>query len=557
MFDDGEIPLPLSPQPIEERSSENPAYPVDYEDGFIFDGNTTSGVRVNHNTAFTYAAVWRAIDMISRDVAKLPLITYERVGNGKQPARQHPAYMLLKRRPNDEQSAFTFKQAMQRDVLARGNAYSFIRRGANDRPDRLWRLDPLSTYPVRENGVLWYITTRNTYVTDYGGNQTGELAWIPARNILHLRGMGNGLEGMDVIAYARDSLGLGMAAQRYGSRFFNNDAQPGMTLEVPGRLSEKARNNLRNSWSKMHKGLDSAHNPAILEEGIKVSTLGMDNENAQFLETRQFEIREVANWFGLPPHKLGDPSRTAFASLEQENQSYLDQSLDPWLVNWESECWEKLLAGPEQSSESITISFTRQALVRADMGTRGEYYTKALTNGWLNKDEVRNLEDRNPIPDGDGEVFTEPLNLTPVGSRSETEDTRAVGEPSSELPPSTVPVHSLRRLVSDTAERMTKRIGVQAKRAAKRPDSFIAWIDEKMQDHRDVIRSAFEPIVSVAMGDSDDLSEVVDHILSEMRGRLLEASECPQSELVERVAIACDDAETQLPPDTADMIVGV
>lgn len=408
--------------PAEGRASlENPSTPLSNPDEWLYEAlgarKSASGVRVNRETALTYAAVWRGTNLISRDVGKLPLVIYKRQGEGKARAPEHAAYNLLRRKPNQYMTAFVFRQTLQAHVLLRGNGYAYIFRRGDGTPLELLPLNPDSTYPVRENGVLMYITEISLTVQGQtGGAPVVQLRKLPAADVLHIKGLSfDGLIGYDVITKARESLGLGIAMEEFGSRFFRNNAKPSVVIEHPGKLTDQAAKKLREQWNSIHSGLENAHKTAVLEEGMKLKEFSIAARNAQLIESRQFQIREVANWFGVPPHKLGDTTRTAFASLEQENQSYLDDALDPWLVNWEEECWDKLLTEEEKAGDTHVIEFMRHALVRANLADRGIFYSAALSAGWISRDEVRARENLNPIPDGQGQVFLFPLNMAPNG----------------------------------------------------------------------------------------------------------------------------------------------
>ena len=237
-------------------------------------------------------------------------------------------------------TAFTFRQTLQSHALIHGNGYAYIFRDANAGPTDMLVLDPEYVTPIKEDGRLLYLVT-NMQLPD---GQTRDRKILP-ENILHIRGLSHtGLVGYSVVDILRESLGLGLAAQKYGSVFFKNNARPSMVIEMPGQLRDtEAVSRLRDSWGKIHEGIDNSNKPAILENQASVKNLSFSNEDAQFLQTREFEIRQVANIIGVPPHKIGDPTRTSHSSLESENQAYLQDSLDPWLCNWEKECEDKIL----------------------------------------------------------------------------------------------------------------------------------------------------------------------------------------------------------------------
>jgi HK97 family phage portal protein len=392
----------------EGRSLENPSTPLDpdYDEGGPAAMSTSSsGVRVTRDRAHTYAAFWRAVNLVSRSVARLPLNVYRHVRPGKERDLKHPADRVLFRKPNEYQTPFVFKQLLQSHALTEGNGYALIERDGAARPVAMVPLNPDRTYPVRTGGRLYY-------VYELPG---GEMRKLQAWDVFHLKGLGfDGLTGYRVLALARESLGLGLAEQRFGSKLFANSARPNVVLEVAGKMSETAKHNLRDSWERMHKGIDNAHKTAVLEDGVKVRELSINARDAQLLESKAFGLKDMANWFNVPGHKLGDNSATSYNSQEQANQEYLNDGLDPWLIAWEEEAEAKLLTEQEQEDETHCVWFDRFRLVRADLAQRGAYYSQALLNGWMNRDEVRGMEGYNPIDGGAGATYFVPANMVPL-----------------------------------------------------------------------------------------------------------------------------------------------
>lgn len=490
---------------------ENPATslanPAEWLIDFVGGSKTKTGVRVTRETALTYAAVWAATVHISRDVAKLPLFVYRNTDSGKERATDHAAFSLLRHKPNNEMTSYVFRQTLQAHALLQGNGYAHIDRAGNGRPIQLIPLDPAKVTPVRVGGVLWYVVKIN-----------GEDRRLPPEDVLHIKGLGyDGLQGYSVIAKAAESLSLGMAARDYGARYFSNNARPDVIFEYPGQLSDVAKKNLRESWASIHQGLDNAHKAAILEEGMKCTPVTINARDSQMIEQRTFENRDVANWFGIPPHFLGDTTRTAFASLEQENQSYLDRTLDGWLVNWEEELREKLLTEREKEADSHFIEFLRQALVRADLKTRAEYYSKALAGlPWMTIDEVRSAETMNALGDGQGDKLIVPINMQrPAEQPKPDEPAPAPPAPS----PVAEPDRAKRELLRDTVTRMVKRLTVHARKAAKQPDKLPEWIAEIEVKHGDILRSMLRPACALIFNGEGERAahEIVDYLFENMR----------------------------------------
>ena len=507
---------------------ENPQIPLG--DEAILDllggGSTSSsGMQVNGKTILGYPALWRAISLISRDVAKLPLFVYKRVqGMGKTRDTMHPAYRLLRRRPMQNMTSFVFRQTLMGHALVHGNGYAYVFRDSSARPTDMVPLDPTRTSPVKEDGRLLYVTT---IALESGG---AEVRTLLPENVVHIKGLGwDGFIGYSVIDCLRESLGLGLALQKYGSVFFRNNAKPSIVIEMPGKLGdEMAIKRLRESWGDVHQGLDNSHKPAILEQGAQVKPLSINNDDAQFLESRNFEIRQVANIIGVPPHKLGDDVKTAYNSLESENQSYLQEALDPWLCNWEAELESKLFTQNELDQDSHVIEFQRDAIIRVDKKTETDALVAEVNNGLLTLNEARSIKNMPPI-EGVGDAIRVPLNHDLVGEGEDVQDDdggqRVLGP--------------LRDLLESTTQRMVRRIGVQAQKAAKEPGSFNEWLGDGLSKQRSVIVESVGPVVSACV------------IISETTV----TAEDLADDLLARVASGLNDVSGQVAPDALHQAV--
>lgn len=400
-------------------SVENPSVPLSQACAEMFDGDggpTAAGVRVTRKRALGYSAVWRAVNLIAGDVGRLPVFVLKRDGAGKAPDKTHPAYRLLRRKPNPNMTAFTFRQTLQAHALTEGNGYAYVVREGS-RPVELMLLDPDRTDPVKVGGELWYVTHVPT-----GKQNRFETVRLPATDVIHIKGLGyDGLTGYPVLKLLRDTLGKAIAARDYGSRYFKNSARPDAVIEVPQSMKEAAVDNIRSSWERIHQGIGNAHKMGILREGAKLVQYNSNARDAQLIENLEFDAREVANVFGVPAHKVGDPTKVAYNSLESENQSYHDDTLDRWLICHEEEYADKLLSEEEKANDSHSIEFARQELLRTNLTARGNYYSQAVMGGWLARDEVRGFENLNPIPGGKGGEFTLPVNVQPLASAAKPE----------------------------------------------------------------------------------------------------------------------------------------
>gem|GEM_PF-349941 len=524
------------------RSLENPSTPLSAPDDWLFDSlgsfRASSGVNVNRETALTYDAYWRCVALISGDVAKLPLCVYERQGKGKAEAEAHPAYRLLMYEACPDVSALDFKRVLSVHALTEGNGYAYIQRDGAGRPLELWPLSPMKTYPVRANTKLWYVTEV--------GREPRRLA---AEDVFHLKGLSfDGLVGYSAVAKMRETLGLGLAAQNFGSIFFRNNARPNVILKHPGKLKPEAKTNLRESWERMHSGLENAHRTAVLEEGMDLVPLMHNARDSQLLELRGFNRIEVCNFFGVPPHKVGDSSRTSYNSLEQENEAYVDDGggLGFWLPQWCSEAWRKLLTEEEKAGLTHFFAFKLRQLLRANLSARTAYYVAMVSNGILSPNEVRDEEGYNPREGGDD--YLTPLNMN-NGSEDPSTDEEDNSEESKSLPAGLL--EAQQAVLADALGRMARRLGAAARRAAKKPASFLASLDALAQEHGAVIAEATQPALAAARltgGAVVDERQLARELVDGFRTELLRiAGESTPATLEANVASLCQRLEVEQP----------
>ena len=436
------------------RSAENPAVPLSaaaFDDDFweaMGAGKTTSGVRVTRTKALGYSSVWRGVNLVSNKVASLPFKVYKDVGLGKEVDRKHPSYKLLSRKPNPQMGPTIFKETLQSHALLRGNGYGYIHRDADARPVEIWPLNPECTWPVRRNGVLWYITEVPAGdVADESGNR--ELRRLPYTDVFHLRGLGwDGLIGYDVIRILRETLGKALATREHGTRFFANNARPSIALEFPAGMKDHAVDAVASRWGRMNQGLENAHRIGILREGVNIKTFSLTARDSQLTENLTFDAMDIANIFGLPPRKLGLDQGGGYNSLFEENQSVDDDTIDPWLVKWEEEADAKLLTEQEQERESHECRFVRNAIMRANPDQRAGYHGKMFEMGGMNQDEIRASEGLNPLPNGMGQKFYIKSGLVPIEQAGQPKEPPAVEENPD----------AVRAWLSDTAVRMARRL---------------------------------------------------------------------------------------------------
>jgi HK97 family phage portal protein len=373
-----------------------------------------SGVEVNEQTALNSTAVFACVRILSETVASLPAITYRRNGDGgKERATTHPLYSILHDEPNPRMTALVFFETLMAHLLTWGNAYCEIEYDGRGRVKALWPLLPSQTW-LREadDGEIWYHTEIP---------RTKQQVALPAWRVLHVPGLGfDGLSGYSVIRMNREAVGLTIATERYGAGFFGSGAKPGGVLEHPGSLSEPAQARLRESWNKMHSGLENAHRIAILEEGMKYSQIGLPPEDSQFLQTRQFQLTEVARMFRVPPHLLADLSKATFSNIEHQSIDFVVHTIRPWLVRWEQEIRRKLFS--ETDKKNYFVEFLVDGLLRGDIKSRYESYQIGRQNGWLNADDIRGLENLNPIEGGAGKIYMVNAAMVPIEQAGEGGD---------------------------------------------------------------------------------------------------------------------------------------
>jgi len=367
--------------------------------GFLF-GNTTSGKPVNERTAMQTSAVYACVRILSESIAGLPLHVYRYTRDGgKERTAAHPLYRILHDEPNPEMTSFVFRETLMAHLLLWGNAYAQIIRNGNGQVIALYPLLPNKMDVSRNRaGELIY-----TYYRDWeesGGRPKQGGVTLRRDEVLHIPGLGfDGLIGYSPIAMAKNSIGLSLATEDYGARFFANGANPGGVLEHPGVIKPEQAERLRESWQSQFGGAN-AHRIAVLEEGLKFHQMSIPPEEAQFLETRKFQINEIARIFRVPPHMVGDLEKSSFSNIEQQSLEFVKYTLDPWVVRWEQSLRQALLLPSEKSV--FSIRFNLDGLLRGDYQSRMQGYSVGIQNGFYSVNDVRALEDLNLLSDSEG-----------------------------------------------------------------------------------------------------------------------------------------------------------
>ena len=362
---------------------------------FLF-GRTTSGKPVNERTAMQTTAVYACVRILAEAVASLPLHVYEyQDDGGKKLVHDHPLYYLLHDEPNPEMTSFVFRETLMSHLLIWGNAYAQIIRDGAGRVLGLYPLLPDKMDVQRDDkGNIYYVYSRNSdenpMFKEYGNIK------LKAEDVLHIPGLGfDGLIGYSPIAMAKNAVGMTLACEEYGASFFANGANPGGVLEHPGVLKDPSK--VRESWNSVYRGVSNAHKIAVLEEGMKYQQIGIPPEEAQFLETRKFQINEIARLYRIPPHMVGDLDKSSFSNIEQQSLEFVKYTLDPWVSRWEQAMVRTLLSAEEK--KKYFFKFNVDGLLRGDYQSRMNGYATARQNGWMSANDIRELENMDRIPE--------------------------------------------------------------------------------------------------------------------------------------------------------------
>ena len=383
-------------------------------------GGTTSGKAVTERSAMQMTAVYSCVRILAEAVAGLPLHLYRyKEDGGKEKALDHPLYLLLHDEPNPEMSSFVFRETLMTHLLLWGNAYAQIIRNGKNEVVALYPLMPNKMTVDRDtNGHLYYSYNRGN---DEAIRDKQSTVILRPSDVLHIPGLGfDGLVGYSPIAVAKNAIGMAIACEEYGAKFFANGAAPGGVLEHPGTLKDPQR--IRESWQSTYGGTSNAHRIAVLEEGMKYTPIGISPEQAQFLETRKFQINEIARIFRVPPHMVGDLEKSSFSNIEQQSLEFVKYTLDPWVIRWEQSIMRTLISQEEKSQ--YFVKFNLEGLLRGDYHSRMNGYAIGRQNGWMSANDIRELEnlDRIPAEEG-GDLYLINGNMLPLKDAGAFADT--------------------------------------------------------------------------------------------------------------------------------------
>ena len=376
-----------------------------------FFGGSSAGKPVTERSAMQMTAVYACVRILAESVAGLPLHLY-RYNNkgGKEKATEHPLFFLLHDEPNPEMTSFVFRETLMTHLLLWGNAYAqVIRNGRGE----IAAMYPLMANRMRVDrddfGRLYY---EYTCYGDEAGKKTCEKVKLAPEDVFHVPGLGfDGLVGYSPIAMAKNAIGMAMACEEFGAKFFANGAAPGGVLEHPGVLKDPAR--VRDSWNATFGGSSNSSKVAVLEEGMKYTPISISPNEAQFLETRKFQIDEIARIFRIPPHMIGDLEKSSFSNIEQQSLEFVKYTVGPWVTRWEQALSRRLLSGQERTR--YLIKFNLDGLLRGDYESRMNGYATARQNGWMSANDIRELENMDKISaEEGGDLYLVNGSMTPL-----------------------------------------------------------------------------------------------------------------------------------------------
>ncbi|MFU2202275.1 phage portal protein [Bacillus subtilis] len=355
----------------------------------LFGGRkTASGETVNERNSLVKPDVFACVNVLSDDIAKLPIHTFQKTENGIKRNPDHPTAYAVYARPNPYMTAFIWKKLMMTHVLTWGNGYSYIQFGEHGYPEALYPLRPETTnaYISPITGMLWYQTVVN-----------GKAMELYDHEVLHFKGLStDGIHGKSPIGVVREHIEAQSAATKYNAKLYKNEATPRGILKVPAFLDEKPKENVRKEWKRVNQG----ENIAIIDNGLEYQSISMPLQEAQFVESMKFNKAQISMIYKVPLHKLNELDKATFSNIEHQSIEYVRNTLQPWIVNFEQELNVKLFMDHNQRSGHY-VKFNVDSELRGDSQSQAEYFKTMHETGVLNKNEIRELIERNPIPHGD------------------------------------------------------------------------------------------------------------------------------------------------------------
>jgi len=368
-----------------------------------------SGENVSEATALTYSAVFNAITLIGGTLGSLPLHLMRKKNKKKEHAEEKPLYRIMHDQWNPYMTAMAGRECLASHVLSWGNGYAEIVRNYMGEVVELWPITPdRMRIDMKGNDLIYIVRVDNRDIV------------LPREKVLHVPGLGfDGFLGYSVIALARKSIGLGMAIESFGSLYFGQGTHPGVVVSHPQKLSPTASSNLQTSLVQEYSGLGKSHRLLLLEEGMTVANIGIPPEDSQFLESRQFQVTDIARWYNLPVHKLKEMTKSSFNNIQEEQQSFVTDSVLPWLVRFEQNYNMQLLLPNEQGRQKLYFKHSVEGLLRGDSKSRGEFYKAMFGIGAFTINDIRELEDKDPSTNEYANEHFVPMNMVPLSGIKE------------------------------------------------------------------------------------------------------------------------------------------
>lgn len=453
--------------------------------------DTATKIKVDDKVAMTYSACWAATLVLSDPISQMPIMVYKRTPDGERDEmREHELFDLLHTSPNSDMGSMAWRGTMTPQLINRGNCFSEIERNGDGSIKALWPIhysrltdgdDRLRYYRDKADRIWWIVRNDNGTETD-----------IPDADMFHVVGAlsDDGICGKGVIRQAAESIGVGLATERYGGSFFGNGARPSVVLTHPTKLGPDGKQNLRREWNSVYGGPNNANKIAILEGDTKLTGFSVNNDEAQFLETRQYNIQEICRWYRVSPHQLADLSRATFSNIEHLALEFVTYSLMPWIGRWEEAIRRKLISEADRKA-GVFAEFNVEGLLRGDSTARANFYKLMLGMGIYNINTAlkkENMKGIGPL----GEVRFVPANMMTLenavkppeakpapgedgenGDESEGQD-----EPKDPKGPGDDQMGKLAAIITANKKRLNTKLRNHATRLASDSAGFVSWLDD-------------------------------------------------------------------------------
>ena len=539
----------LNPFRVEERADkvtggnpQNPSYWVEK----LFGGgsDTLSGVKVDEDNVLGLSAVWCGVQVISGAVGFLPLVTYQRVGeNGKTRTRTHRNYRLLHDAPNTAMNSLIWREAMQAHLLLWGNAYAEIEFGTDGAGFSLWPRMPNRVRPDVKGKEIIYI------LSESGKPERT----VRQENMIHVKGLGfDGVKGYGLLDYAAESMGRAMAIEKFEAAFFGNGSAFGGWLEHPAQLSELAEANLRRSIESKHRGVEKAFGLGVLQEGMKYHQGGVEPEKAQLLESARFSITDVARWLDMPVHMLKELSNAHYNNIEHNAIEFVVWCLMKWLRRWELELNEKLFF--EDERDEFFCEFVVEGLLRGDTLSRYQAYHTATTDGWMNRNEVRVAENRNPVPGLD--EFLTPVNMAAQPDVAEEEE-EEMPEEDMEEPEMTASMRAaLEPLALNVCKRLVHAEVTALRKTLRKPETLLKELPAFYEKRTEFAEKLLKPILA-SFGNGNGKARAISEAQARTSIQAIESAirDAPLTEYENRLMPLFHEWEAKLPFELVKLIL--